>query len=716
MSDLIKIFNIENIKKLYYKNINNELLFNNIINNCFFLFGFLRKWFAYSNIDLNNLNNLPNYKLTCKSLSMIYNDKKIVLITYLLDNNDIKYIIKGVNYESADGEFRPSFSTYDSFKLFETYYDININIFYKTLLDSNFFSKIKIFYEDKESLNIQDFTRSSIVILQESLSLLGYGSKTINNLNIHFKNFLLENIELISFLLLECIEINNNYLDFLVDFILDYTSENIDLCKTNHRLIAKIIPSTKAESYIRELNISFNVSNLKYNNVTDCVPITYSFLKLKNYTFSNINILKFIYKSKIILDTNLYKNTFSYYLDNILDNMDFNIISRLNQLQKDVYLKDNEILLIMEYVGDNLSSLPNYYKKIHYDEKLIITDNKNISKYDDKLLQLILKKLLNFTNKDFNIKDLLHNTYIKKFDNVLFEIIYTLLCLNKKINLIHNDLHLNNITYRIDVPLYYTTFNELSEIEKILDEYIKLHNIKEKIYNIEIIKCFYNIYSLSNNNKNNNSFIINTTNFSLNIIDFSRAILCEENSIFELLELIYDIFPFIKKDKTKNFTLIEYISDKEKFFIIFKIMSGYDVYVLFDNIYNMFTEEKKLNIPEKKTIKLIKNIKDDSYKIMYKNLMRFLSNKDGKEPYKKNYSFTNEIILYKYFSNFLLKNVKKNDIINSPIDKKNLIIDVDIIKEAFFKNKKIIINHYNIENDIIYNNVSDMVNNVFNLK
>jgi hypothetical protein len=97
---------------------------------------------------------------------------------------------------------------------------------------------------------------------------------------------------------------------------------------------------------------------------------------------------------------------------------------------------------------------------------------------------------------------------------------------------------------------------------------------------------------------------------------------------------------------------------------------------------------------------------------MYKNLMNLLSNKSG----KKTYEYTNEIILYKFFNNYLLKNFKKTDFLE--INQKNSIFNIfpsqELFIDAYNKHKYIIRHHFNINNPIIHNNINDLLNNLYN--
>jgi hypothetical protein len=145
-------------------------------------------------------------------------------------------------------------------------------------------------------------------------------------------------------------------------------------------------------------------------------------------------------------------------------------------------------------------------------------------------------------------------------------------------------------------------------------------------------------------------------------------------------------------------------------------MTGSDTYFVCDSLYDMFTIESKNEnyiLPDNNIIKLIKLIKNESYKIMYKNLMGLLSNKSG----KREYAFTNEILLYKFFDKYLLKNYNFNDCmkINKSSFINNLIPKKTIYHESVIKNKIIIREHFNIDNNMQFQTFSEMFQSLFNI-
>ena len=479
----IDLFLVDNIRNIILKNVKNKY-FIKMFNTSFYLFGFLKRLFNYINFDSYSLTSIKNNTLTSKSLSIEYKGNKIVLLTYLLDEtNTVKYVIKGVNYESMDGEYRPSFTTYDALKTFESKNFIYFQAFYTELVKHNFFNEIKVFYDDKESTTTQDYNRAASIILVEYTNYMRLGYDSLNSLNKHFTSFLLSYERVISNILIDNLnKYPDKYREYILNVIGDFLNQNgkiknmsklnvefsskinFQYFKSRFRLVSKVIPINISETFIRELQISSSVSQLKLNNVTNCVPLLFSFLNLKDYKYSNINILKNINNTEVL--HNLHKKTYDHYFDG--EDMDdhindsYDLISKIKQLQKVDYVNNKDILLIMEYVGRPLGSLPYDYKKIIKDGHIL--EKKDVEK--NKMEQLYEKIMKVKNTVPVPLQSFYYNVYTENFNWVLFEVVYTLLCLNKRLKLIHNDLHLNNITYIISLPYNYTVFSNREEIYK----------------------------------------------------------------------------------------------------------------------------------------------------------------------------------------------------------------------------------------------------------
>ena len=198
------------------------------------------------------------------------------------------------------------------------------------------------------------------------------------------------------------------------------------------------------------------------------------------------------------------------------------------------------------------------------------------------------------------------------------------------------------------------------------------------------------------------------------IIDFSRAIdkknkyVCAE----KLFNMVLDIYPEysddkVFKEKLYNITLL-------KTDILFDIMSGYDIYYLLTYLYSLFTDKQFLKLKFFPThpvaqLKFIYNMFIYTKNIMLKNINKLMTN-----TLKDSIVNTNEILLYKFYDKFLLKNNSKEDFY---VDKK-LKHDtpgyfqfleseewLDIIN-----NKKLYItNIYNLQNELKITNLQQLM-------
>lgn len=734
------ILNHEKIKELYFKTIPKESLFNYIIENSLYLSMPLLNYMKYSKLNLYLRENNDDTIYTSKSIYIIHNEKRVNLMTYLYINDEIKFVIYGISLDSMDGEYRPNFTSYKTYTDTETELNDFINRIYEISISYKFFDDISLHYDNnEEKITNKHYIRCLLVVFNEYIKLIKGQLDT--HINTTFMNFLMKKREILSKIGYDMIvKYSNDNESLLSLFIKKFEHEKTnkgssDLPKYNtdrflpklmfyYRLVSKTIPNNKINSAIKEIAISYNVSKLKLNNISMNIPITYQNLYLKNFDFNNPNIIDLLKKSEIMNNINLYENLYRLYNNDInefimnnTNNIEtIDILNQLNNINKNNITNNNNMVIILEYVGKTMGDFPYILNKLNnifsLTEESIKTNEDYIAftlKGGKQYDTLSIKNPLKFN-------EYLQYIFQNDFNVMLFNFIYTLLSLNKRLKLIHNDLHLNNITIQSMEfsASEYTVSNQ--DREKIMiDNNIDPNDIKQRLkLQHDINNIYKNIYSLSDKNKLNNTFIVNNHVYNLSIIDFSRSILCDDFEIFDMLDLIDEIFPFIKKDKKLYLKLTNVINDKKKYIEIFKIMSGIDIYTSFTNLYNMFTEEKKYNIiiPCKNTIQLIKNIKNETYKIMYKNLMNLLSNKSG----KKIYEYTNETILYRFFNKYLLKNFKKTDFLE--INQKNSIFNIfpsqELFIDAYNKHKYIIRHHFNINNPFTHNNIDDLLNNLYN--
>ena len=162
----------------------------------------------------------------------------------------------------------------------------------------------------------------------------------------------------------------------------------------------------------------------------------------------------------------------------------------------------------------------------------------------------------------------------------------------------------------------------------------------------------------------------------------------------KLFEMVLEIYPEYSnnkdfKEKLYNISLL-------KTDILFDIISGYDIHNLLGHFYSFFTDNifLKLKFFPKQPLQEL-SFMDKMYaytrKIMLKNIKKLMDNK-----FKGYISNTNELLLYKFYNNFLIKNYDKNDFYKSTLIKKDnyqanffQFLDNDEWIEMFNTNNKI---------------------------
>jgi hypothetical protein len=154
-------------------------------------------------------------------------------------------------------------------------------------------------------------------------------------------------------------------------------------------------------------------------------------------------------------------------------------------------------------------------------------------------------------------------------------------------------------------------------------------------------------------------------------------------------------------------------------------MSGYDMYYLSQMIYGLFTDKSFLKLkffPKQLDVVLKYYEKIYNYLeiIMLKNMKKLIN---GKLNFRMINS--NEMLLYKFHSNYLLKNYNKNDF----MDDKDVIINVkslniyntkingyfqflsnEDVKKIIKEEKIYITTIYNLENEFKFNNCKELLN------
>jgi hypothetical protein len=287
------------------------------------------------------------------------------------------------------------------------------------------------------------------------------------------------------------------------------------------------------------------------------------------YTYSNINIDDEEKNDEKIIDRLLYNFSddridITTWLSNEFKNLYKMIQDGINFSKENIIMSNISLCLISEYVGKTL-----------YDS-IFLTHQ---SAFYKKLVPSI------FVVENFG--------YFKKY---MFQMCYNLYCLNSKLNIIHGDLHLNNITMN---SMFYKK------------------NISVSVKDPKVV------YILDDSHQ----YIFDTNFYDICLIDFSRAIMHPDSyEMFKLDHIPYDIvnskasflnkqvkdllgYLYATKPEFKEFgTSIEPVM-LHNYKEYFKVLSALDIYNLSLKFVDFLKSDNKyVKNPYMQSIKLISDI------------------------------------------------------------------------------------------------------------
>ncbi|MEM3062539.1 MAG: hypothetical protein QW303_03195 [Nitrososphaerota archaeon] len=409
-------------------------------NNLFWLIKSLRPEL----INLGNYKRISSIKkvkienINTYTILRLHRDKNSTILAIIYKD----YLSIGPTFHSADGEYRSKFITISLFnKMYDTYssFFTDLLVYLRSELEN------KNIYVNQIGEKIDEYMIEKIIVIAISLIFLYMKYDHVpNHININFIPTLMnEKIKQL------CQQIWNLKKIEEARFILRFSRyESIE--DLNIELGQKISTITISEAenagninykLWREVYINKMVSNLVLNGITPSFPIfiNWSFINIRPEIFDNhIHHIR-IENSKTV----------------------FKIVQKLEQLRSKTYvlspLKKSEIFLNL-----NMGRLSQHIEiPIDFAEKNII-----LSHYGSLLISehvgSTFADIIKFTKKE-NV-----NLPIRHY---IFEYIYSLYAMNIKLNVVHADLHLNNITfYLINVP---------EQLRK--NSYI-LYNVEDKYY------------------------------------------------------------------------------------------------------------------------------------------------------------------------------------------------------------------------------------------
>jgi len=372
--------------------------------------------------------------------------------------------------------------------------------------------------------------------------------------------------------------------------------------------------------------------------------IPFNYIQLKEYN----NIIHFQWKELLInkIATNLLYNmnspAFSIFIDwMMINNSNKNLYDNKEVFNKILY--SDKIKNILQLLNKANSEFYNIYakQKSEFIDSLIKKLKKIIKLSENKVLMSNVslcylseysgRTIFDYFNK-IKDKEQVHRsigdlyTDYDMFQKYLFEIIYSLYCLNLK-GIIHGDLHLNNVTLN--------------------KKNLNVSNNSKVIYSVNLFKNNDIIDFLNNsveidknvifNEKDNITFIFKHLGSYPCIIDFSRSFillkLITENIIEKdkndvrnkfvkneqkrIMGELKKIFPnYIKNNSHK----LKFLFKNKNFNIMFLYFSAFDIFKFSSNLLlfiNKFSMQNEINVnPD--ILQLLDNISKKAYSYLEK--------------------------------------------------------------------------------------------------
>lgn len=547
-------------------------------------------WFRLHNIALMRYNLMIKkigYSMAMCRLSSGDSTTAYALIYKDLENRKTRsYIAVGPSFNSSDGEYRPYFLQLD---VFLAYYDQYIEVFshiesylIKKIKDKQINLDIEIFYGNNSSGWENELNESRISIKLYCLAWLLTYWQIYNNImpNHTFKNYNKLMFSDGSKVLYESLK---SYLGDaeLLKIILDsnkfYENYNIKNIKQKRnsslQLGHKLIPLTKADILNfknpkyrpwRELYVDRLVGKLVINLITPGVSVLGDYFFIQNTDhgmFDNDAMHTKIDHSQIGED----------------------IIFSLEETRKKTQHidDDDENYLNMRFkaLSDQIES------SIEFTEAEVVMSGITMCKVVENI-GFTIRDIITIGGKDpYNmIGPLLmdHNVFAK----YMFELIYTLLCLNTKLGVIQGDLHLNN-----------AVINPFAQVDYPKNKTVVVYDLDNKLYTFPHYGSF------------------------AGIIDFSRAIISKEriksdfNGVFsdefvikQKVSIIASYKMFFPEFYKKNsYELNELLNHNYE--LVFKLASAFDSYRLIgDMIILMNASKVRINAKNIKMLEMIKSI------------------------------------------------------------------------------------------------------------
>lgn len=536
------------------------------------------------------------------------------------------YACIGPYYTSSDGEYRPRFMKYESIKRQKRKYPELWNEIEQYLIEQQESLNFTLNYYFKEGTpratkkQFQDDIDNSRISIdlfimawfaEGFLKHLGLQSghiKSIYNKNMFSKDtspFLDKLISSFGFESLKKAYTDSNQV-----------SKSHDIYNISRRVGQKIVPITPQEKlHVYDVEypiwlehyISSQATRLVLNNVCPGVPILYEWFviyKANKMLFNNDTVYNRMVMSDNAaeLDRKINKaSASSFSLDTTdIEKDRIRRISVLHPGESKTKVYNSGVVFLSEYVGSVFNDLRILLKSDRYPKENIMS----------------------------------RFPLFKKF---MFDIIYSLYCLNTKIDVIHGDLHLNNIA----IHMFYRRYNP-GETPKNIKNLKTIYVIEDKYYITDFSPEIGTVIDFSRS-------FLSPRNMRRNNVIGNPSII-KKNQILRIVAYYEEMFPaFMKANKTRFMHHIDlHFND------VFKIFSAVDSFILTDRMMRFIKKNNDLKI-HPRILPFVKKINDIARRYMVDILKDVVYGKDIKEV-----PWPNLFIIEQCYSDYVMdKNYEK---------------------------------------------------------
>lgn len=654
----ILIKSLENLYKS--KNNFNDISYNNNIS-LDYLNSSINRYVKI--VDVFNEINLNKTK-TVFTVFKLQRNLEIINYAYLygfVENDKVinKFIITSNTLVSKDGMYAHRFIDYSKFTFKSDIID-DICAYLKINIKHKEFKLIFEFFNlENVEINAQyasGLSESNLLIKAYAISWLielynMYRNNQEINMNLNYNNVMFTEKDKQKFSSLY--EKHSKEIYDLVIFYKFFTHDGKNRLEIGQKIIPFNYIQLKEYNNIihfqwKEILINKIVTNLLYNMNSPSFSIFIDWMMINN---SNKNL----YDNKEIYNKILYSDK----IKNILQ-----LLNKANTEFYNIYTKQKN-----EFIDSLIKKLK---KIIKLSENKVLMSNVSLcylSEYSGRTVFDYFNKIKNKEQVHRSIGDLYSD--FGMFQKYMFEIIYSLYCLNLK-GVIHGDLHLNNVT----LNKKNLNVSDNSQVIYSLNLY-KNDDIVDFLNNSNEIDKNINF-----NEKDNVTFIFKHLGAYPCIIDFSRSFillkLITENIIEKdkndirnkfikneqkrIMHELKKIFPnFIKNNSHK----LKFLFKNKNFNVMFLYFSAFDIFKFSSNLLifiNKFSIQNDIEVnPEITT--LLDNLAKRSYSFLEKVI------DESAYINKTNLKFPNLELLLEFFPSFkydslltIKKKVKSIDI------------------------------------------------------